>query len=228
MNRMLEEFLRAEDLDDALSAREELGELDSQDEARIVATLRNWQEPQAVANLLMNPTLIPAAERGKVLLRGLRERRIPYYVLAAVVGLQQLKASDFSRDDAEAIRERLLQLFQEYPGVIAQRASLTLPGFVTARETDQVVELLNHPDPVVRHNILFLLISLVGLDEIRPVIVRAAQSGHLSPEAVDFCSSQFAHISEIAGESPHAKPFRRSDLSLPLLTYIPNLRDSLD
>jgi hypothetical protein len=104
MSRELEAFLTAEDLDDLLGARHRLGRVGKRDSQAAVAVLEQWADRQAVANLLFYPDLLPRSLRMRFLMKGLDETEVPYYQLAAVMGLQTL-ASEADTRLEEAFEE---------------------------------------------------------------------------------------------------------------------------
>jgi hypothetical protein len=109
MSPELEAFLAAEDLDEVLNARGKIAALAADDEATVRAVLAEWRNPQAVSNLLLHSTLIPEDIRLPTLFRGLYERRVVYYVLAAVVGLQSLDAAGIADGDRQRVLTDLLE-----------------------------------------------------------------------------------------------------------------------
>ena len=84
----VDEFLRVTDLDDLLHAFDAMEALTVEDVARIERILGDWRNHQAVANLLFYPQLIPEGTRVQAINRALRSNDIPYFQLAATVGLQ--------------------------------------------------------------------------------------------------------------------------------------------
>jgi hypothetical protein len=225
MKQELEKFLTEKDLDDLLAARKSLGQLDSTDIDIVISILSQWDNSQAIANLLLYPKTIPSPIRSQSILKGLHENYVIYYRLAAIVGLQSLNAADFNAIEVEQIRDRLIQLIASDRGVIAARASVAIALYLQANDTDRVVALLNHPYDLVKHNLLVALIELVGVDRIRDEIDRAAQAKQISEDSAAFCQAKFSKILELSDNSATGVPFDSSDLSLPMLSHIPNLKD---
>src|SRR6266446_8357932 len=126
MSPELQEFLGAGDLDEVLRALQRITSFDAGDAAAVRSVLLQWQSPQAVSNLLFHPTLIPEDLRLASLFRGLAERRVVYYVLAAVVGFQSLDPVRMTAADRRRVVEELLALIRETNGVLAQRASVSI------------------------------------------------------------------------------------------------------
>jgi len=94
----LASFLATEDLDDLLRAAMELDPPSDHELAVVRSTLHEWRNEQAVANLLFYPHFIPADLRLETVIHGLDEQRQRYYVLAAVVGLQDLDIAALSKE----------------------------------------------------------------------------------------------------------------------------------
>ncbi len=225
MKPELEKFLTMQDLDDIFVARRSLKPLDSTDIDTVIAILSQWNTPQAIANLLFYPNTIPATVRSQSILKGLHENDCIYYRLAAIVGLQSLNASDFTAIEVEQIRDRLISLIASDRGIISARASVSIASYLQANDIDLIIPLLNHLDNLVKHNILVTLIEIVGVDRIRDLIDSAAQAKKISEEAVTFCQAKFSQVLELSNNSVTGVPFESSNLSLPMLSHIPNLKD---
>jgi len=214
----LKVFLETEDLDDLLKARSKLRQLDEKDIKKIRSTLEKWNSPQAVSNLLLYPFLIPEDIRGTCLLKGLSERKNPYYVLASVVGLQGIDPTGFLEEDRNAIKESLIFALKNSEGVIAARASVSICDFLSAEDASTMFELLDHPDKAARHNILSWLIRT--LEEADPeTFVSMANSSNIPEDVRKEAIEKFQeHIRQKeAGEV--------SSYAMQLYAYIPNLRD---
>ena len=83
MSPELKAFLVAEDLDDIQDARVKIKSVTATDAEALHAILEQWREAQAVSNLLIHADLIPQDVRLASLFRGLEERAVDYYVVAA-------------------------------------------------------------------------------------------------------------------------------------------------
>src|ERR1041384_4114162 len=68
MSPALKAFLTAEDLDDLVGARQGIKALDDGDPAAVLSVIERGGPPQAVSNLLIHPTVIPADRRVATLL----------------------------------------------------------------------------------------------------------------------------------------------------------------
>lgn len=210
----LEAFLFAQDLDELLAARQAIQAADADDAAVIRAVLREWRNPQSVSNLLFHPSLIPADIRVATLLRGLRQREVMYYVLAATVGLGGM-VPELSAGERAQVSSALLDLLDNSTGVLAQRASVTLSGVAGREDAPRIFSMVVHPDDTVRHNLrawLFRTFEKPGVE----AFAEAARQSELDAETQDALAREFAEI------RPGAAPEVARKL-LTLFSYIPNL-----
>ena len=214
----LKTFLEAEDLDNLLEARSKLRQLDEKDTKKIRFVLQKWKRPQAVSNQLFHPFLIPEEIRASCLLKGLREKKNPYYILASVVGLQGIDSTGFSKEQRKAIKECLISILNVSEGVISARASISVRDYLSLEDTSSMFELLNHPDETTRHNILCLLIKI--MEEKDPgEFVSVARSSNMTADLQKEVIDKFQeHIKQ-------KKAGEYSSFSMPLYVYIPNLRE---
>lgn len=214
----LKAFLEAVDLDELLEARSKLRQLDEKDMKKIRFILQKWNNPQAVSNLLFHPFLIPPAIRANCLLKGLRERKNPYYVLASVVGLQGIDSTGFSEEERKAIKENLMSALKDSEGIISARTSVTIYDFLSFDDVCNAFELLSHPDEITRHNILCWLIRTMeepGLN----AFVSMANKSSIPEEIREDAIEKFQE---------HLRQKETGECSLfgtHLYAYIPNLRD---
>lgn len=211
-------FLEAQDLDDLLEARSKLRQLDEKDVKKIRYILQRWNNPQAVSNLLFHPFLIPEDIRASCLLKGLREKKKPYYILASVVGLQGIDSTGFPKEQRKAIKECLISVLKVSEGIISARASVTIYDFLSLEDTSAAFELLNHPNEAVRHNILCWLIR--NMEEPDPrAFISMANSSNI-PEGV--------RKEAIDKFREHLRQKEIGEYSLfgtQLYAYIPNLKE---
>ncbi len=119
-------FLRVSDYDALELVFVELAESDHTEVRFIEKILDKWKEEQAIANLLFYPVLIPESIRFDTIIKALTCDDAPYYVLAAVVGLQTLKASQWTEEQRNRIGERLISITAQDVELIAARASITV------------------------------------------------------------------------------------------------------
>lgn len=225
MTPALQRFLACDELDALAQQRQTLAELDADDTSAVLEVLYEWNEPLAVANVLMYPQLIEAAQRVRYLLAGLRDDH-SYLQLAAIVGLQVL-GRDNLRDSHRAEFVRLLvDKLEQEPAIIPQRASVTLVELIVADQLALLTRYLNHPDRVVRHNVVVAMVKAAGLEASRDQLDEALARALLSPESKAFAAERRAEIDRvIAAGGRRSDAFIASNLSAPLLGYIPNLSD---
>jgi hypothetical protein len=83
----------------------------TQEESALVASvIDGWSDKQAVSNLLFHSDLIPATLRFEALDRALNSHDVPYFVLAATVGLQGVRLGDVPSDKRAAWIQALVAL----------------------------------------------------------------------------------------------------------------------
>ena len=217
MSPQLDAFLAAEDLDELLNARQNISALDAEDAGIVRSVLHQWQNPQAVSNLLLHPTLIPDDARLQALLQGLSERKVAYYVLAAVVGLQGINAADLANADRERLVVDLLALIRDTNGILAQRASVSFQGLANEADVPQVFGLMGHADNTVQHNLRAWLFRTFQGRGVEPFAAAAAKSGL----AEDVKRRVVGEFTEFVMNPPQG--FKSPVYSL--FGYIPNLRE---
>ena len=221
MNAALRKFLDTRDLDELQAARQQISVMSRADRAALDSILSDWSRPQAVANLLMQPDVMPPGQRLPLLLKALEGGG--YWALAAVVGLQHLAADDLPDEARPVVAARLLALLRRSIGVVAQRASVTLAGFAADLTLADQIPALSHPDPLVRHNLLANLLLIAEPQEIRAALSAAVASGALDSAAQDSVLADLRQIGFIGRPDPPAAEVLHGNLlAAPSLTYIPN------
>jgi hypothetical protein len=213
----LKAFLAAEDLDDVDSAKPDSRALTAEDTATIRSTLQRWRDAQAVSNLLLYPDLIPADLRVTSLFRGLAERRVPYFAVAAIVGFEKIDKGTLSAAERERVVSHLLAILKNTNDARAQRASTALGSFAGERVAPKVMGLLEHPDETVRHNLRAWLFSTF---KDRGVGAFAAATA-----ASDLPEQKRRRVTEEFKKLVADPPKEDAGLLSPLFAYIPNLRD---
>lgn len=225
----IEIFLTTCDLDELLDVRESVNDLSQEDQIYILNILQEWKNIQAIANLLMYPTLIPESERIGYILKGLREDKYKYLVLASVVGINELDIESLSPALSTEIVNQIIVTTKIETNIIAERASIFLANrlwhFGDSYKS-QIVQLLDHSSDVVKHNILVALIPLVGLINIRHFLKRSHSHGLLTEAGWLFAEQKISKISGFSKENiVDIKNLDLGMLSSPVLAYIPNLDD---
>jgi tetratricopeptide (TPR) repeat protein len=218
MSPELKAFLAAEDLDDVGDARASIKSVAAADKAAIRGILKEWKNQQAVANLLIHADLIPEEDRLATLFRGLAERRVDYYVVAAIIGLGEINRDKLSAEDRTRLRNTLLTILRETSDVRAKRASLAFTAFVSATDAPQIIALMEHPDETVRNNLRAWLFETFKDRGIKEHAAAAGKSG--LPE-----KTQHRLVAEF---EEFVKDPRRKDQEIKthvLFAYIPNLKE---
>lgn len=207
----MSDFLAAADLDQAQQIRDALGE-DAGDGADLAArTIGAWADRQAVANLLMYPGLIPADARVPALIRALRGPD-SYLRLAAAVGVGDL--DDVSPTDRHALLEAALDMISDDPGLPAIRAAASIAQLARFADAADLVVLLRHPDPAVRHNLTVALIHMLGDASLADLLAdRDEVAAQDAADAVRILRQDGIDIHRPASELR----------LLPTLPYLPNL-----
>lgn len=214
----LKAFLEAEDLDRLMEIRSKLRQLNRKDVKKIRSILQKWNSPQAVSNLLLCPFLIPEDLRGSCLLKGLREKKNSYYVLASTVGLQGIDPTSFSEDERNEIKESLIFTLKTSGGIISARASVSICDYLSSEDASTMFELLDHPNDTTRYNILCWLIRTMeerGSDAFVSMARSSGMPEDVRKEAIEKFQEYLRQ--KEAGEV--------SSFSMQLYAYIPNLRD---
>lgn len=182
--------------------------LDQPSKVRVCTIIEQWNEPQAVANLLMYPVFIPQELRKKALLRGLHEP-LTYLTLAAMIGLQG-HSDWWSNVDRIDIVERLHSITFGAPYEFANRASVTLFDYVLPEDAERLIFSLGSPNAVVQHNSLLALLRLFGREEVRRRVTETFVAKRVTLTGRDYVAT---NIDTLNADD------------LPLLGYIPNLND---
>ena len=158
MSPDLQQILSTDELDDLFAKVDSLPALGSEDSNAIRSLLQEWNDRQAVANLLMLPKLIPTSERFEYLIKALQDTNVSYYALAAVVGLQDLRREDFTEQQRKQIVDCLIALMAADNPILAQRASVSIRHYLSDRDIPKIGQFLASTDDVIKHNTLVLFI----------------------------------------------------------------------
>jgi hypothetical protein len=163
--------------------------------------------------------LMPEDIRLDMLFHGLNQPLDSYAVLASIVGLQDAEPDEAAR---ATIVQRLIEIIQNGPQVTAARASVLLSELAGNSDVERIAPLLDHPDDSIRHNVLVALIKAAGLQNVSAALAQAS----ISPDARAYAEAKLAGWERFYqnGELNYGQWYL-SDLSAPLLTYIPNLKD---
>ena len=221
----LETFLKADDLDALLRAREDIS-LTPEESALVASVIHSWSDRQAVSNLLFHSDLIPATLRFEALDRALNSHDVPYFVLAATVGLQGVPLGDVPSDKRAAWIQALLGLARSKSKALAGRASVTLfswsQSVVAFDILPELVSLYPVPDEGACRNIVAAVLSRCGelsADEFD----RQLSEWHLSDSSMSALRNA---REEYKGTKAHDE-FRAMLMKSPLFAYIPNLSEDI-
>lgn len=167
----LQRFLATSDLEQLAIVRSHLDPrlLDMDDRLEIEAVLHDWDDIQAIANLLMYPELIAADERIAHLRHALVDNHT-YLQLAATVAIIEIDRADFGEDTRFDLVKKLLDLIGSDRGVLADRASYAMVALMHPTDGPDVVARLDHPSPTVRRNLTQGLLGLVGPSGIKSLV----------------------------------------------------------
>lgn len=188
----LQAVLAAVDLDVLADRVESLGAPDDTDASVVRHVVAQWSDQQALANLLLHPAVLPHDVRVPALLRGLMTGG--YLTLAAAVGAGRLPARAVDARQRVQLVQALLDTVVTTVGTTARRAATALRPLVSAADADELVELLGHPDPVVRADLEQALVSRLSPAELREALdsaapaVAAVARRHLAQDGVDLDS----------------------------------------
>jgi hypothetical protein len=176
----LRRFLVASDPDRLAQARAAFDpdRLSLDDRLEIEAVLHDWDDVQAIANLLMYPELIAADERIAQLRRALVDEHT-YLQLAATVAIIEIERAEVGEDARFDLVQRLLATIAGDRGVLADRASYSLIALLTPTDGPEVVAQLDHPSATVRRNLTQGILGLVGPSGIKSLV---DEPGFVEPE----------------------------------------------
>lgn len=209
-------FLNEDDLDEAnrLSKKISYSQL-AENEKNMVRNILddNWDsENQMVSNLLHFPHIMPDDKRLKWLLKGLKEEKHPYYVLAAATGVAGLKLQG---KDAEEIVELLKDLSTSQPGVVALRAFMSLVEYLThPKDTQFVLKFMHKSKSNLRYNSLDWLIENVkDKKELLSLLEDQAIPDDVKIDAMDRVNTPDSEVQDWTNEDLHH------------FTFVPNLAE---
>lgn len=155
----LSKYLKIRDLDLLEQGFKELEVIKAPQLQMIEQVLDEWQNEQALVNLFFYPQLIPEQRRVPVLLKALASEHAPYYVLAAVVGMQQLNPGYFSADDRQQLVTQLLGLVAENVALISARAAVTIWEYLEEHNLNDYLMLYPAKDSATNKNILAYILT---------------------------------------------------------------------
>jgi len=177
----LRRFLTTDELEELARARAGLDpdHLDLDDRLEIEAVLHDWDDLQAIANLLMYPELIAPDDRIAQVRRALVDEH-SYVQLAGTVAIIEIERAEFAEDARYDLVQRLLAVIATDEGVLADRASYSLVALMHPTDGPEVVERIDHPSATVRRNLVQGLLGLIGPSGIKSLV---EEPGFVEPEA---------------------------------------------
>lgn len=220
MSDRLRAFLATDDLDELLATSRRLDDLSKEDKEIVRSVLRSWDKPLAVSNLLFYPNLIPEDIRMNAILKGLTERVHPWYVLAAVVGLQRIALEDISEEERRLILDRLIHIMEAYKGVLSSRASVSVSSFLRVENAKRMLRYLSHPNEATRWNIMAWILRAYekkGMAWFNETI----ESSGISQETKDYALGRLQQYREEVRASGH------STLASEIYSHILNLNQEV-
>jgi hypothetical protein len=213
----IDRFLACAELDDLSALAVPYDEQTPEERASVSAALDEG-DAQSVANLLMHPHMIAPDERFGVIAKALGDHA-SYATLAAIVGLQDVDPSTLIEHQAAWVGERLAALSGSADRVISERASVTLVAFAGLHQLDSLLSLLESEHEVVRHNAAVTIIDLLGPARATQALRHLVHSNEVSEATAEFVRVTLVEL-DVCGDD-----VATGSLGLPLLSYIPNLRD---
>lgn len=182
-------FLNEDDLDEAnrLSKKIDFFQLEEYEKDMIQNILEyNWDsENQMVSNLLHFPHIMPEDKRLKWLLKGLKEEKHSYYVLAAATGVAGLKLHG---KDTEEIVELLKNIStSSQHGMVALRAFMSLVEYLKhPKDTSFVLKFMHKSKSNLRYNSLdWLLHNVKDKKELLLLLEDKSIPEDVKQEAID-------------------------------------------
>lgn len=209
-------FLNEDDLDEAnrLSKKISYCQLAENEKNMVTNILEfNWDsEIQMVSNLLHFPHIMPDDKRLKWLLKGLKEQKHPYYVLAAATGVAGLKLQG---QDADEIVELLKDLSTSQPGVVALRAFMSLVEHLThPKDTQFVLKFMHKSKSNLRYNSLdWLIENIKDTNELLSLLEDQEIPEDVKLEAIDRVNTPESEVQDRTNEDLHH------------FTFVPNLAE---
>jgi hypothetical protein len=200
----LHRFLTLSDLEELAGAEAALraAGVDVESRQLIAATVHDWVDVQALANLLMYPQLIDDADRVPAVQRGLSDPR-GYLRLAAAVGVGELQLAEIDEAQRFEFVRLLLGILQTDVLPLADRASFALVWVLHPSDAPDLVAHLTHPSPTVRHNLIHGLLGVLdtaglaalldGPGFVAPETQRQAQH-QLAADGIDLSGSSEALV----------------------------------
>lgn len=155
-----QQVLLAVDLDELLGTVQEVDPLEA--ELLFRAVIADWNDPQAVSNLLWHPRLLPADLQLPALQQALTGSD-GYLQLAAAVGSRTVTdGADPESPESRSMFDALLGVVAGGTGLPARQAAISLRELVPIDRAHDVITMMGHPDAEVRRSLVAALVELFG------------------------------------------------------------------
>lgn len=145
----------------------------------------NWtEEPQMVSNLLHFPLVIDPELRLRYLLKGLKEEKIQYYIVAASCGLSELTLTESEVDEFIDI---LKTISTSRYGMIAVRAFMSLSELLKhPQDTPFVLKFMYKANSMLRfHSLDWLIANVKVTSELLALLEDKQIPDEVRQEALD-------------------------------------------
>jgi len=223
-SHQLDTFLRAQDLDVLGKVRHQLHSLTESETARLARVITGWKDPQAVANLLFHPEVIPEDLRFGALARALRSTDVPYFQLAATVGMQGMPQTSVPEEHRQSFADSLVGFLGSRTNVLASRASVTLFGWSQEQASDdlliRMLAAVSVEDDTLSRNVFAAVLARHGKDTPQEFEGHTAQWDIPQPARTALLASHREYL-ELTARGERRGKFMTS----PLFSYIPNLSE---
>ena len=221
--KSLKRFLDEKDLDDLQKIAFSLEKFNKEDNTLINSILDNWNDNQAISNLLFYPNLIPNEIRFKTLLKGLKDKENPYYNLAVIVGIQSPENLNFTDNQLTQLKKELFEFVEKTNDIRSMRSTTSLHQYIDTSDTQRIIKCAVNEIDVVQTNLLSMISTLHGKENIRSVLVK--NEAVLKNEAEMLLKELEKQELKIEDAPEDKKGFFKLTLGMPLSSYIPNLNE---
>ena len=220
-NKHLNQFLQEQELDNLLNLHSTVSIKNKEDSTLILSILDNWNDKQAVSNLLFYPTLIPQANRFNAVVKGLTDQKNKYFNLASIVGVQSPEDLGFNNDEVSRIKNILFKHVEQSMDSRAMRSTTSLAQYINKDDTESILTCASNTMEDVQTNLLSMISNLYGQNNIRNVLMEKNSENKIGSEnLLAELEKQELKIKEAPEDK---KGFFKSIVGMPVAGYIPNL-----
>ncbi|WP_372370182.1 hypothetical protein [Candidatus Uabimicrobium sp. HlEnr_7] len=164
-------FLGVEDLDSLHESKKKLSKLNEDDHFIVHNVIDKWEDEQAIANILLYPDIIDESYRWQTIEKGLESYSNPYYILAAIYGLQNLKSVPNSYQ--EKYFSRILRFCETKTDTLAVCASVTATFLATEENSYLLAEIYPVFNDNVNHNFVNHFVQKYDIAQIKAFAKKA-------------------------------------------------------